>query len=379
MKVVVLGTGLVGAPMAKDLAKDSSFEVMAVDINPEALSRLSQDSEIRTIKIDLSNLENVKRIVKENDLVVNALPGSLGYQTLRAIIEEGKDVVDISFFPEEPFTLDSLAREKGVTAVVDCGVAPGLSHILVGYASRKLDEIDTVKIYVGGLPEVREWPYEYKAGFSPADVIEEYIRPARYIENGKLKEKPALSEVEYINFPQVGTLEAVMTDGLRTLLRTIQAKNAAEKTLRYPGHSEKMKMLRETGFFSKQLVAINGIKVRPLDLTATLLFPKWKLGESDRDFTVMRVIVEGKGERKGLRFEYELFDRYDDVTRTHSMARTTGYTATICLRMIAQRIFSRKGICPPELIGEEEGCVKFLLEELRKRGIFLEEKVEEIG
>ncbi len=234
-------------------------------------------------------------------------------------------------------------------------------------------------IYVGGLPEVREWPYEFKAGFSPIDVIEEYIRPARYIANGRMVVKPALTEPELIHFPEVGTLEAFNTDGLRTLATTISAPNMKEKTLRYPGHIEKIVTLRETGFFDKNKIAVNGAKIRPLDLTAQLLFQKWKLNRNDKDLTVMRIIVEGKKAEKKLRYTFELLDRHDSSTNTHSMARTTGYTATLALRMIAQGLYDRKGLSAPEFIGQRPECVRYMLRGLENRGVVYKEIAETIA
>ena len=247
---IVLGSGLVGAPMCIDLAKEYDFEVTAVDINRASLKSLEEENLlIMTTQVNLSQAETVRELVGPYDFVLSAVPGYMGFQTLKAVIKAKKNVVDISFFPEDPFLLDPVAKNNNVTVVADCGVAPGMSNILVGHVHRLLDETHNVLIYVGGLPEVREWPYEFKAGFSPIDVIEEYIRPARYIENGQLVIKPALSEPEPIHFPEVGTLEAFNTDGLRTLATTISAPNMKEKTLRYPGHVEKIATLRETGLF----------------------------------------------------------------------------------------------------------------------------------
>lgn len=377
MKIIVLGAGLVGGPMAADLAAEPGFEIGVADIDPAALARLKNKVGVRTIEADLSDPAEVRKVVLDFDLVLSAVPGFLGFQTLRAVLEAGKDVVDIAFFPEDPFALDALAREKSVTAVVDCGVAPGMSNILIGRAQTRLDAVSSVLIYVGGLPEVREWPYDYKAGFSPVDVIEEYTRPARYVQNGAVVVRPALSEPEFLDFPGIGTLEAFNTDGLRTLIRTVPAPDMKEKTLRYPGHIEKMAVLRETGFFSQEEIEVNGAQVRPLDVTAKLLFPKWKMGPSDRDITIMRVIVEGTASGRSRRFTSDLLDRFDPETGVHSMARTTGYTATMAIRMLARGLYTRKGIIAPEFIGRESECVNFMLDGLKRRGVVYEETSED--
>ncbi len=378
-KIIVLGSGLVGTPMCIDLAQESDFEVTAVDINRTSLKSLEERHlSIKTTQVDLSKAKTVRELVRPYDFVISAVPGYMGFQTLKAVIEAKKNIVDISFFSEDPFLLDAVAKKNNVTAVVDCGVAPGMSNILVGHIHRLLDETHNVLIYVGGLPEVREWPYEFKAGFSPIDVIEEYIRPARYIANGRLVVKPALTEPELIDFPGLGTLEAFNTDGLRTLATTISAPNMKEKTLRYPGHMEKMAVLRETGYFNKNEIAVNGTKIRPLDLTAMLLFPNWKLDKNDKDLTVMRLIVEGEKAERKLRYTYELLDRHDSSTNTHSMARTTGYTATLALRMIAQGLYDQKGLSAPEFIGQQPECVAYMLRGLENRGVVYKETVETI-
>ncbi len=376
MKVTVLGSGLVGAPLAKDLAKNGEFEVSAVDIEPKAFEALKSEPPVRTVRADLSKPESINQVVRDADFVISAVPGQLGFQVLKSILEAKKSVVDIAFFPEDPFLLDGLAKRNGVAAVVDCGVAPGMSNILVGHAETCMDSLDRVTIYVGGLPEIRKWPYEYKAGFSPHDVIEEYVRPARYIMNGEIVTKPALSEPEFIDFPGIGTLEAFNTDGLRTLIRTIKAPDMIEKTLRYPGHIEKMAMLRDTGFFGEEPIEVKGVPVRPLDVTAKLLFPKWKLEPGDRDLTVLKIVVEGRQGGRIIRYVYDMLDRYDPASETHSMARTTGYTATLALRLLARGLYGGKGISPPEFIGRRPECVSFMIEGLKERGIVYRETVE---
>lgn len=379
MKVLVLGSGLIGRPMAIDLVNEKSFDVTVADLSKNNLDKIPSVLPIKKVQIDISNQKELSSLLKDYDIVLNAVPGFMGFNTLKEIIKSKKNVVDIAFFPEDPFELDELAKNNNVTAVVDCGVAPGMSNILCGYAYSILDKTETILIYVGGLPVVREYPYEYKAGFSPIDVIEEYTRPARYIENGKLVIRPALSDPEFLNFDEVGTLEAFNSDGLRTLADTLNAPNMKEKTLRYPGHIEKMRMLRESGFFSQEEIEVNGNKIKPIDLTSKLLFPMWELKEGDEEFTVMKIIVEGEKDKRKIRYTYSLLDRHDKKTNTHSMARTTGYTATIVLRLIANRLFDRKGICPPEYIGQKPDCVDFVLNGLKERGVIYNQVVENLG
>ena len=370
MKIIILGAGLVGGPMALDLASDPDHDATVVDLRQDVLDRLRErDSNLAVLRRDLSDPAAVTALVADFDLAISAVPGPMGYATLRAILEAGTDAVDIAFFEQDPFTLDALARERGVTAIIDCGVAPGMSNLLTMHGVTRLDRAHTALTYVGGLPEVRRWPWEYAAVFSPIDVIAEYTRPARYVENGQLVVRPALSDPELLEFPGIGTLEAFNTDGLRTLATTLQLPNMKEKTLRYPGHIEKIAVLRESGFFGEQPVDVGGHAVRPIDLTARLLFPLWQLPAGEADLTVMKVIVEGERDGVSMRIGWDLHDRYDEATGVHSMARTTGYTATAVARLLAAGLYDQPGITPPELLGKDPACVAFVLERLRERGV----------
>lgn len=375
MKILVLGAGLVGGPMAIDLAKDGEFEVTSADMSAEALERLKDIAGITTVQANLDDVEVLKPLVMQHDLVINAVPGFMGYRTVERIIECGRNVVDIAFFPEDMFLLDAKARAMNVTVICDIGVAPGMSNVLIGYGASLLDTLEKGITYVGGLPVVRTWPYEYKAVFSPIDVIEEYTRPARYIDGGRLVVREALSDPEMLEFPGIGTLEAFNSDGLRTLATTIKGDYMIEKTLRYKGHIEKMAVLRDTGFFSKEPILINGVMISPLAFTSRLLFPKWKLLEGEEDLTIMRVIAEGLKDGIRQRYTWDLHDRFDKATGIHSMARTTGYTATMTARLLANGLYTRKGVSAPEFLGSDPAVVSFLLEGLRRRGVIYKEEL----
>lgn len=361
-KIIVLGAGLVGSAIAIDLKKQ--HDVTSADASGESLEKPAAHG-IPTVQADLSNSEKLKELVKDFDLVLGALPGFLGYNALKTCIEAGKNVVDISFFPEDAFGLDELAKKHNVTAVVDCGVAPGMGNIIFGHYHKKL-KINSFRCLVGGLPQVRQWPWEYRAVFSPIDVIEEYIRPARYVEGGRLVTREALSDPELIDFQGVGTLEAFKTDGLRSLIHTMpDVPDMIEKTLRYPGSIEYLRVLRAGGFFSFEEVEVKGQKIRPVDLTARLLFPQWKLAPGEGDFTIMRISL---GTDEG-QITYDLLDRYDPATDTISMARTTGFTCTAVANLVLDGKYDRKGISPPEYVGEVDGALDFVLGYLRERGV----------
>lgn len=365
-KIVVLGAGLVGKAIALDLAKH--FEVTSADISEEAFKALHA-SGISTRKTDITDKRALQAMIEPFDLVVGAVPGFLGLQTARTVIEAGKNMVDISFFPEDPFQLDDLAKKKNVTIVTDCGVAPGMGNIILGYHNKRM-KVSAYECLVGGLPVVREWPYEYKAVFSPIDVIEEYTRPARYVQNGAVVVKEALSDPELIHFDGVGTLESWNSDGLRSLIRTMPGiPDMIEKTLRYPGCIEYLRVLRESGFFSYEEIDVKGVKIRPVDVTARLLFPKWKLKPGEEEFTVMRIRIKGQENGSEKLYEYNLLDRTDRPTNTLSMARTTGYTCTAAVHLVLDGKFNRKGICPPEYLGEDETHFNFVMKHLKERNV----------
>ena len=189
------------------------------------------------------------------------------------------------------------------------------------------------------------------------------------MEYGQEVVRPALSDVELRDFPQVGTLEVFNTDGLRTLARTMNAPFMKEKTLRYPGHANLMRVFRESGFLDTSPVEVAGAAVTPIRLTAKLLFDQWRLKEGEHDLTVLQVIVEGSEAGRSVCYTYDLLDRFDAATGVTSMARTTGYTCTAVARLVAKGGFRRAGICPPEYVGLAPGCADAVLAELAARGV----------
>ena len=374
-KIVVLGAGMVGKAIAIDLSYN--HHVTSADIDEKSLKYLKENYNIKTVPINLMEEEKITQLVSGFDLVISAVPGFMGYDVVQTVIEAGKNIVDISFMPEDYMDLNTLAASKGVTAITDCGVAPGMPNLIAGYMN-ELMEIESLEYVVGGLPKVKIYPFNYKAPFSPIDVIEEYIRPARMIENGKLVVKEPLTEPEYIDFSGVGTLEAFNSDGLRTLAYTMKGKDMKEKTLRFPGHIGKIQLLKDMGFFSGKKIEFDGCGISPLEMSTRVIIPQWKFEDHDRDITVMRVIFEGTEDGKKKRYTYDMTDRFDTETKVHSMARTTGYTATVTARLLAEGKYERAGISPPEYVGEAEGCLDYVLKGLQDRGIVYKLSTEEI-
>ena len=368
-RITVLGAGLVGKAIAADLCPD--FEVTSVDARPTALERLQACCAVKAVVANLGDAEALRRIIRDADLVIGAVPGFMGFKTLETVIDAGRNVVDISFFPEDAFLLDDLAARRGVTAVVDCGVAPGMSNMILGHWAERI-KVNSFECLVGGLPVVRTKPFEYKAPFSPIDVLEEYTRPARYVENGQVVTRPALSDPELVELDKIGTLESFNTDGLRSLLKTVRVPNMKEKTLRYPGHIALIHALKDAGFFATAPLEVNGQRVVPIEVTARVLFNSWKLGETEDEFTVMRIAMAGEENSRTKRVTYNLLDRYNAPTGMSSMARTTGYTCTAVARLVLDGRFTRKGISPPEFVGREPGCLDAVLAYLQTRNVVYE-------
>ena len=355
-----------GRTIASDLAKDPGLEVTVADRSKSALGVVA-DAE--TVTADLETPGVVADLCAAADVVVGAVPGRIGLTTLKEVIEAGKPVADISFSPENPLALNEAAEQAGVPVVVDCGVAPGISNLLAGRAVAELDRTDSISIMVGGLPIRRVWPYEYRSVFSPTDVIEEYTRPCRMRVGGREVTVPALSGVELVDLPEVGTLEAFNTDGLRTLLDTLDVPDLREMTLRYPGHADRMRMLRETGFFDNDAVEMDGVRIRPRALTEHLLFRVWEPEPGEQEFTVLRVEAAGESDGRRRRIVWDLLDRTDPLSGASSMARTTGFPCAIVTRMLADGRWNRPGVVPPERLGADAGITATIMKELAVRGV----------
>ena len=353
-KIFQIGAGLVGKTMAHDLSKN--FELHLADSNLTLLEEVKSElSDIHIKQLDVTNTQSLNLWINDADIVLLAVPGFLGFNALKTIIECGKDVVDISFSPENVLTLNSLAIKHNTCAIVDAGVAPGIPNFLLGYWDSQI-KVKSFDYVVGGLPKNPLPPYNYKAPFSPIDVIEEYTRPARMMINSKIITKPALSEIEIIDICDVGILQAFNTDGLRSLLLTMShIPNMKEKTLRYPGHAEKIQSMVDQGLFND-----NNIKE-----TVDNLFDVWKLNKNENEFTVLDINIHSDSKT----IHYHLYDEFDKKTLSSSMARTTGYTATATVNMLANNLWNKKGVHPPEIIGSSKQCIEFLLKYLNERNV----------
>tara|TARA_B100001059_G_scaffold233988_1_gene275345 strand:- start:7189 stop:8337 length:1149 start_codon:yes stop_codon:yes gene_type:complete len=380
-RVLVLGGGMVGSVIARDLAADAEFEVSLADIDGQRVQGVCEAAPdpITPVVADCSRPDCVSELCADHELIVGAMPGRFGYGALRAVIESGRDYCDISFMPEDAWDLDSLAKEHGSTCVVDIGVAPGMSNLLAGRAAFRLDPCRAIDIFVGGIPADPKPPFEYKAGFSPADVLEEYVRPARLVEDGRVVIREALSEPESIEFPGVGVLEAFNTDGLRSLAERLDVPLMREKTMRYPGHREVMLQMREAGFLSEEPVRVGDVEVVPRDLAAALLFPHWTYEEGEADLTAMRVEGIGQLDGRDVRLRWDLLDYYDPESGFSSMARTTAFPCAIMARLIARGVVGEPGVHPPEEFAARDDVLDALFTGLQARGVRYTEHIDEIS
>jgi len=379
MKALVLGCGKIGPVAAKDLAESmGSIEVVVADKDGKKAEKVSEEigrDNVSWVQLDILNSRESVNALKDYDLVLGFLPGSIGYHLVKTCVDAGKDLVDVSFMSENPLGLNDEALKANVTVIPDCGLAPGISNVLVGHAVEKLDGVQHVHIMVGGLPEEPVPPLGYIITWSPESLIDEYTRKARIVREGEIVEVEALSDLEPVDFPGVGRLEAFYTDGLRTLLYTIRnVEDMWEKTLRYPRHAEKVMLLKDLGFFDEKPVSVDGLNVPPRKLTAKLFEQKlWK--PKVKDIVVLKVEVSGFRNNERIRYVYHLLDRYDEKNGITAMARTTAYPASIIAQLMLKQAVEEKGVLPPEKIGMKDELFTAFLSELEKRGIYVKEEI----
>ncbi len=348
MSIAVLGAGRVGSLIALELSR--RHDVTAVDKSERSLEPLKPY--VRTLVADLSSWDRLVEVVKEFDVVVDALPGSLGYRVLGACTEARRDLVDVSFMPEDALPLKDLVEGAGITVVVDAGFAPGLSNVLVGRIQSELGPLERVEVNVGGLPKEPRPPLYHAVLFSPEDLIDEYLRPARVVRGGRIVSVDPLSTIERVRILGL-ELERFPTDGLRTMLYTVRASEMTEYTLRWPGHLERMRILKELGFFRRE----------HLGKTLEVILPH--MTYETADVSVMEVVGSGKDGT----IRYVL---YDEATGGHtSMARVTGYTAALITDLLIRGEVP-KGLVPPELLGPDPKAFNYIVNGLRSKGVRLE-------
>ncbi len=374
MNVLILGSGKIGKVIASDLVSShNEITLTLADVNEGQAEKAASEVEGSEYVV-IDSRDNVKlvQLISKFDLVLGALPGDYGYGAMKAAVEAETDMVDVSYMPESPATLDEEAKQKNVTVIPDCGVAPGLSNILVGYSKAQLDRVNEVKIMVGGIPNIPVPPLDYTITWSVEGLIDEYVRPVKIVKNGGIIEVPPLTGLEEVEFPGLGKLEAFYTDGLRTLIDTIpNVELMWEKTLRYPGHVSKINLLRDLGFFSEEPIEINGNLVTPRVISSILLGKKLWMPDV-KDLLVMRIEVSGALNGNRISLIHQLMEGFDKEKNISAMGRTTAYTASTVSGLLIKGLINRKGIFPPELLGANKELSKIFLKDLKEKGITIE-------
>jgi len=379
LRVAVFGSGLMGSTIARDLVRSKHVDQVTVyDVDGyrlRALAEVDHSGKLSTKIHDVRKKNDTARLLKRFDVGVGALPHGLSEYAISATITAGVDFVDLIFgwrFGQRE--INSAARRKGITIIPSCGLAPGLTNILAMAAVERMDRVDEVHIKVGGIPERPKPPLNYRIVFSFEAVLEEYLRKARIIKNGKLTDVPALSGLETIAFhAPIGKCECFFTDGLSTLVQTLRkVREMDEKTIRWPGHAEQIRTLIDCGLLETKPVLFHGEPIVPRKYVSTLLSTKLTLGK-EKDLTLLRVDVSGKNDRKLVHHRYEMIDHYDTRHGITSMARTTAFPCSIATQLLATGRITQKGLVPPELAFREDLRHEFL-DYLASRGMKITSK-----
>ncbi|WP_158095917.1 saccharopine dehydrogenase C-terminal domain-containing protein [Cloacibacillus sp. An23] len=373
-KALVLGCGLIGKTVAIDLAKD--FEVTVMDPFEKALASLGDRNDIKKIQKSADDAAALAEAAKDADVICGLLPSHLEEASQKQILEMGKNYVSPSGYLHSS-GMDEIAKKSGSVAVFDMGIAPGMSNYLVARGGTMVDELDFGCIYVGGIPDKLDPPFNYRTVFCLEDTMNEYCWPARYVKDNKITETPALSGLEEIDIPGVGRLEAFFTDGLRSASENVKGKFVAEKTMRWPGYVDTINILKAAGCFSKEPVVVDGKDVIPFNVTTELFRPLWTLRpeKGDRDLTVMRVVAKGPKDGKYVTNTWDLVDKFDEEQMLHSMARTTGYPCAATARAIAYGIISEPGFHAPESLAADDKFYSYLMPQLAEHGIVFKHSV----
>ncbi len=347
MHIVILGGGAQGRVIGADLA--ASLPDARVTVADLRRPELPPRHNLKWLECDLSSREAIARLLHAHELGVCALPSRYGYAALEAAIEAKCSMVDVSFSAEDPLALDAAARAAGITLAPDCGLAPGISNLIVGHAVATRGTPRDLMIYVGGVAQDPDAPYGYVVTWSVDDLLEEYVRPARIVRDGKITTVPVFSGMETLDVPGVGTMEAFYSDGLRSLLHTVPGvREMGEKTLRWPGHADAVRPLVEAG-----------------TLVETLRHEC--SADPARDLVALRVrLTFDRGSQT-----WDMTDRYDPATGRTAMSRTTALTTSVVARLAAAGGLGAPGVRPLEKVGADEQAFRFIRDGLSQRGVRL--------
>ena len=380
MKVVVLGAGLMGKEIVRDLVNGDKVEkVILADVSiekaQEVLNVINQTGKIEIVQFNAECDEDLRNVIQRGDVVINALFYKFNERVARAAIDMGKHAVDlgghIGGITEKILQLNDEAAAKGVTIIPDLGVAPGMVNILTGYGASKLDEVESIKLFVGGIPTEPKPPLHYTRVFSLEGVFDHYTEPSKMIQKGELTEVESLTGIEPIYFDDFGVLEAFYTSGgISTLYKTFpNVKTLEYKTIRYKGHADKFKLLAELDLLSKDnFVEVDGQQISVRTVMREALKKKLQLGKKV-DAVLLRAIISGQQKDEQITYEYEMVVRKEVEANITAMARATANTVSVVAQMIGEGVITERGVKPPECVVPGELFIK----EMAERGVTIKE------
>ena len=385
MKYLVLGCGLQGRVVAYDILKfDANSEVVIADIddlNLKIAKDLIANEKLKTKIFDIYDEKNTVQLISEADVVINGLPHTWEitekfYQALCKT--RGKKAVFTDYWLwKEHYKFDQVLKEADCLAVPGLGIVPGFGNICAGQLAHEFDKLEEFNIYCGGLPTERGVaPLDYMILFNVEALLDLYLTPPTVIKDGKLDVEKPLHTLERCLIPGYGEVDALKTDGLYSLNKTMLEKGvqrAAEFTMRYPGHYQMMQRLDNAGFFSKEPIDVNGQKIRPIDASEAILNKLMKKIPGVRDFTYLCVVGKGLLNGKYTQKTYELMDYSDEEKGITSMERTTAYPSSIAAMILAYDDGGKRGVVEPESIFVGERFKK-MVSELARRNIIVYEK-----
>jgi lysine 6-dehydrogenase len=379
MKILVLGSGMIGRAIAYDLCEFSNFEKITIADQSkgmiESAKKILDSKQVEYLNLNINKKDYVYQAFQKFDVVISAVPYKFNYFLARTAIENNNHFLDLggnNTIVEQELNLNQKAKENDVTIVPDCGLAPGMVSVITKDIVEEFDSVNCVKLRVGGLPINPAPPLNYQIVFSPYGLINEYVEDAIVLDHGKIVKKKSMTELETISFPDpFNEMEAFLTSGgCSTLPITYKDKIGYldYKTIRYPGHCEKFKIMLDLGFANERLIHVNGQKIVPRDFFASILYQNLPINE--KDVVLLRVIGDGIKDNHTVNLEYTMIDYYDDLNKITSMMRTTAYPISIIAQMIEKGQIQERGVFGSEQIVP---CKSFF-EELSKRNIIIEKK-----
>jgi lysine 6-dehydrogenase len=381
-KFLVLGAGKMGVVLAKDLILSNDQNVVTlVDIHFERLKQardfISSDRLI-PLQRNIEDSSQREGMFKGQDVVLAALLHEHSLLILEEVVKQGVHLIDlVGDKPLERLVHDEKAKEKGITIIPGCGVAPGIDNICVGRGVNLQDETEEAMIYVGGNPLHARLPLKYSILYAAESLLDFYERKTFILEKGRMREVETLSGIETVEFSHpFSKMECFYTDGLSSLIHTMQGKisgRLAEKTVRYPGHARAVKSLKAWGLFSNEPLSVGNQEVIPREFLKSLLDDQWKLGK-EGDVTLMRVVVSGKKAGKSTTHIFEMVDYFDPEKQYTSMAKTTCFPASIAAQMIVEGKITQRGVLFPENVFQGDLFEPFI-KALKDRGVVITHKI----